>query len=646
MMFKHVFEPYTLRGGVEIRNRVLAAPCERNFANVDGSITQRYIDFLVERARGEVGLILAESMYVHPAGRGHIRQLGIYDDKLIAGLKRMTEAVHRYGAKAATHLTHAGRETSSYISGRQPVAPSNVPCTVLTGGDIPREMSIDEIKALVADYAQAARRSVDAGFDMIEIHGAHGYIVNQFLSPFTNRRADDYGGSFEKRMRLPLEIVSAVRAAAGEDFPLAYRMSADEKVDGGLGIDDMVIFSQELERAGIDLIDVSAGIYESAIWIAQPMAFARGCLVDYSRRIKEKVKIPVAVAGRINHPQVAEQILLEGGADFIALGRALHADPYWVSKARQGRVDDIRVCPACMSCSDQLATNLPISCSINPEMGRERELAIVPARVRKKVLVAGAGPAGMEAARVAELRGHQVILCEKQNRMGGQLHYAMQNPQKQEYREVIRYLQTQIEKSSVEVRLGEPVDRQTIDDIRPDAVIVATGALPVVPFTPGAELPHVHTAIDVLDRRVVLSGKTAVMGAGLVGLETALFLVENSVSPVVLIEPTDKIGGNVGVRSGWVIRNQAADCCDIEMRLKTTVEEITKGYVLVQKEGKFERMEAANVVLATGMRSDNELAEELKAWGGIEHLHTVGDCNIPRTLREAMEEAAVAARRI
>lgn len=645
MAFKHLFEPYQFRA-TRVANRIISAPCERNFANVDGSVTQRYIDFLAERARGEVGLIIPESMYIDPVGRGHIRQLGIYDDKLIPGLKRMTDAAHAYGSKLATHLMHCGRETSSYITGFQPVAPSSVPCRTLAGGDMPRELTLQEIKELIEKFADAARRSVEAGFDMVMIHGAHGYLVNEFLSPYTNKRTDEYGGSFENRMRFPLEIVARVREVVGNDHPVAYRMSADEKVEGGLTIEDSVIFSQELERAGIDLIDVSAGIYESVIWIAQPMAFSRGCLVDLGWQIKQKVSVPVSIVGRINHPEIAEQILSEGKADFIALGRALHADPHWPKKAREGHVDDIRICPACMSCSDQLATNLPISCSINPEVGREAELALKPAQKKKKVLVVGAGPGGMEAARVADLRGHQVILCEKEDRMGGQLHYAMKSPHKEEYGEVIRFLEAQLKKSGVDIRMGTEVNSRTIDEIRPDAVILATGAVPALPFTPGADKPHVFTAIDVLERRVSPTGKTAVLGGGLVGLETALFLAENDVKPIVIIETTDKLGGSVGLRSGWVVRTNVTECCDIEVRTQTTVERIKDHSIVLQKNGEMEELEVQNVVVAIGMRNNNFLAEELRATNAVEELYTVGDCNMPRSVKEAIEEAAVTARRV
>jgi len=645
MNFKRLFEPYELRG-LALKNRLVSAPCERNYANIDGSVTQRYIDYVVERAKGGVGLIIVESMYIDPIGRGHIRQLGIYDDKLIPGLRRMTDAVHANGAKIASELMFTGRETSSYITGFQPVAPSNVPCTVLAGGEAPRELTLAEIKGLIDRFAEAARRSVEAGFDLVEIHGAHGYIINQFLSPFTNKRTDEYGGSVKRRMRFPLEVVARVREAAGDNVPIAYRMSADEKIEGGLTIDDMVRFSQELEKAGIDLIDVSAGIYESVMWIVQPMAFPRGCLVDLGGRIKEKVRIPVSIVGRINHPELAEEILADGKVDFIALGRALHADPYWPLKAQEGRVEDIRICPACMSCSDQLGTNLPITCAINPEAGNERELSIKPAPKRKKVLVVGAGPSGMEAARVADLRGHQVILCEKRDRVGGQLHQASKARHKKEFEEVIRFLEVQLKNSHVDIRLGTEVTSGLVQKIKPDAVIVATGAIPALPFTPGVNKPHVHSAVNVLDQGVSPEGKTAIIGGGLVGLETALFLIETGVSPVVIIELTDTLGLNIGLRTGWFIRNEVTNHPKIDVRMETTVEEIRDDSIIVQQKGKFEELEVRNVVLAVGMASNNTLAEQLRAEGiGVE-VYVIGDCNIPRTMKEAFEEAAIAARRV
>ena len=645
MNYLRMFQPCTLRG-VTLRNRLISAPCERNYANTDGSVTQRYIDYVWERAKGGVGLINPESIYVDPVGRGHIRQLGIHSDRMIPGLKRMNDAAHALGAKMAAELYAAGREASSYITGRQPIGPSNVPCKVLAGGDIPRELTLAEIREQIELYGEAARRAIEAGFDIIMVHGAHGYLVGQFFSPFSNRRTDQYGGSIENRMRFPLEVVAKVRSVVGDRVPIAYRMSADEKLEGGATVEDSIRLSVELERAGVDLIDVSSGIYESIGWIAQSMAYPRGCLVEDGWKIKQKVKIPVSIVGRINHPELAEEILETGKADFISLGRALHADPYWPRKAEEGRVEDIRICPACMSCSDQLATNNPITCSINPEAGRESELKIRPAPRPKRVLVVGAGPAGMEAARVACLRGHKVVLCEKSDRFGGQLNYAAQPSHKKEFFGIIHYLETQLRKSAVEIRLGTTVTMEMVRNIKPDAVIVATGAEPAIPFIPGADKPHVCTAIDVLSGKASLKGATALIGAGLVGLETALFLEEKNVSPLIVLEPTDKMGGNVGLRTGLFARNSVSGSPHIEVRLKTTVEEIKDRSIIVQREGIFEELHIENVVLAVGMRNNNDLAEEMKAEGGIEELYVVGDCNLPRTVKESIEEGALAARNV
>ena len=315
-------------GSLALRNRILMAPMEKNLALPTGAVSGRYVDYCEARAAGGAALILLESMYVHPAGRNHRYQLGIHDDDLVPGYRRLSEACHRHGALVGAQLQFAGRETSSAVTGTQPVAPSPVPCTALTGGDVPRPLGVEEIQALVGAFAEAARRAVAAGFDAVEIHGAHGYLVGQFLSPYANRRDDDYGGDFERRLRFPLEVVAAVRAVVvGHRVPLLFRLSADEHVEGGLTLADACRIAARLEAAGIDLIDVSAGIYESAPWIVQPMEMAQGCLAPLAREIRRHVGIPVSVAGRISDASVAEHVLEAGDADFVTLGRALHADP-------------------------------------------------------------------------------------------------------------------------------------------------------------------------------------------------------------------------------------------------------------------------------------------------------------------------------
>jgi len=646
LYFKKLFQPGIIRK-LKIKNRLINAPCEKNYANPDGSVTQRYIDYTVERAKGGVGLILPESMYIDPQGRNHLLQLGIYDDKLIPGLKKLTTAVQKYGCKIGAEIQFAGRQTSSLITGLRPVAPSPIPCKVLAGGEVPRELTIEEIHKLVKKFGEAARRAKEAGFDLVEIHGAHGYIIGQFLSPFSNKRKDEYGGDSERRMRFPLEVVAEVRRAVGHDYPVAYRISAHEYVDGGLTLEDIIPFVQKLEQAGVDLIDVSAGIYESVVWIAQPSAFPQGCLVDLAYEIKKSVNIPVAVAGRINNPELAESILEEGKADFIAMGRALHADPYLPKKAQEGRLQDIRRCPACMRCSDELGTNLPISCTVNPAVGKERELIINPTSKKKSVMVIGGGPAGMKAAAIAAQRGHNVTLYEKKRELGGMARLACKVSHKKEFEEVIKYLLHEVEMSGARIRLNTEVTLELVEKVSPDVVIVATGSCPVFPFTPGIDKSHnVYTALEVLEGNVTPSGTILIMGGGLIGCETAKFICKKEVDKVIIVEPAKEIGRGIGLREGWYLLNEIKKDSKIEVRTRTTVEEIRENLAIIQSEGKYEEIYVDYIILATGLASNNQLADLLKERGEVSELYTIGDCVLPRKVEEAIYEGLLVSRQI
>lgn len=644
-MFDLLFTPASING-MTVKNRIISAPCERNYANVDGSVTQRYIDYLVERAKGGVGLIIVEAVYIDPVGKNHIAQLGIHDDALIPGYRRLAEAVHEFGAKIGIEINHGGRQSSSLYTGFQPVAPSPVPCGTLALGDLPRELTIREIEDLIEKFVQAAVRAKKAGLDMIEIHGAHGYLIGQFLSPFSNKRTDAYGGTPEKRMRFPLEVVRRIRDAVGSDFPIAYRLSADEHVDGGLTFNDTAEFCKHLEKAGVDLIDVSAGIYESVIWVAQPMAFEPGCLVPLSREIKKAVGISVSVAGRINDPELAERILEAGDADFVSLGRALHADPFFPEKAMQGRVEEIRRCPACMSCSDELGTQLPISCAINPAAGNEREFALVPAAQKKSVAVIGAGPAGLTAAWVAATKGHKVTLYEKNDSFGGQLLYAKAPSHKRELKVVIDYLVRQAEKSGAEIRLKQEITADDIVSMSVDAIVLATGALPIIPPIPGLDTGDVCTALDVLAGRIDLGSnrRVVVIGGGLVGCETALFMIERGVDDIVIVEPGPAIARNMGLREGWYLREAIEKDRRIKVELRTTVERVEGEELVLQSQGSLKTIRAQNVVLAVGMRSNNSLAEAVLARVKANHtrIKQVGDCVLPRKMKDAIREGFMA----
>ncbi len=643
--FKKLFEPGMI-GNVRIRNRIINAPMERNYATKDGAVTQRYIEHLVPKAKGGVGLIILEATYVDPRGKGRVYQLGAYDDRLIPGLKRMVDAVHQYGAKIAPELHFGGRETQPEVTGFQPMAPSPVPCLYL-GDAIPREMAVAEIEEMVQKYADAARRSKEAGFDLVELHGAHGYLMAQFLSGYSNKREDEYGGTFEKRMRFPLEVVKAVRDAVGEDFPIAYRLSGDEYIDNGLTLEETVPFAKRLEEAGVSLIDVSAGLYETAFIISQPMDIPLGCNVHLAEEIKRGVNIPVSVAGRINDPVFADNILSEGRSDFVSLGRALHADPEFPKKAREGRTEDICMCMACnQGCIDILGTMVPIFCAINTSVGREREFEIKRAAKRKKVVVVGGGPGGMEAARVAALRGHEVVLYEKENELGGQVRWACKPLFRGEFEQVTRYLSNQLKKAGVEVILGQEMNRERIDEARADAVVVATGATPYRPFTPGVDKGHVCTYLDILGGSVEPGKKVAVIGGELIGCEVAEFISEKG-SEVILIEPTGAFCQDAGTRVRWLLMERIEKEQKIERRLKTTVERINDASIVVQTEGKTEEIEGVDmVVLALGKVSNNELGDELKRESRVSEIYTVGDCVLPRKMTEAIYEGSVVGHKI
>lgn len=646
MAFPKLFERAKI-GGLEVRNRLIMAPMDKNYASATGAMTQRYVDYLADRARGGVGLILTEATYVDPLGRNRVAQLGLHDDGVIPSYRAAVDAVHSHGCRLGAQLHFAGRQASSWATGRQPVAPSPVPCTAVSSGDIPRELTLQEIRELVDKFGAAARRAREAGFDLVEIHGAHGYLLNQFLSGYANRRIDEYGGSFEKRMRFPLEVVRAVRSAVGHDYPLAFRLSASECIEGGLMPGDMAVFAQRLEGEGIDLIDVSAGTYESREWMVQPSSLPPGCLVDLARPIREAVRVPISVAGRINEPGLAEDILKQGKADFITVGRALHADPEFPSKAKGGDVAAINRCPACLVCADHLGADLPIPCMVNPAAGRERDFEIRPAERPRRVVVVGGGPAGLSAARVLGLRKHHVTLMEKESRLGGAVNLASLAPHKGEFANITAYFSEQLRRLNVDVRLGQAATSDSVAAKRPDVVVVATGTRPVIPSTPGiVGNPRVVSVGDVLEGRVPVGKRVVIMGAGRAGCETGLFMAGLG-AQVTIVEPTDTAPLGVGARSGWVLREGLKSNPGISVRTRTTVEEIAAASIRLFQQGEQEWIDDLDsIVLAVGVMADTSLADELRRVQPDLEVHLVGDCVLPRGVLEAIQEGAVAGLRI
>ncbi|HYB74991.1 MAG TPA: FAD-dependent oxidoreductase [Candidatus Sulfotelmatobacter sp.] len=631
-------------GPLVLRNRILMAPMEKNLAGPDGSVTQRYIEYVAERARGGAALINLESMYVDPVGRNHVYQLGLHDDRLLPGYRRLLEAAQAHGALLGAEIQFAGRETSSAVTGFQPVAPSPVPCAVLAGGEVPRQLTVPEIRRIVARFAEAADRAARVGFHLVEVHGAHGYLVGQFLSPYSNRRTDEYGGDAERRMRFPLEVVGAVREALAGRAALAYRISADEYVDGGLRIEDVLPFCQRLEAAGVQLIDVSAAIYESAVMIAQPMEQPPGCLAHLSRAIRQRVRIPVSVAGRINDPAVAEAILQEGQADFVTLGRALHADPEFPAKARGGRQDAIRPCVACLKCSDLLGANLPVSCLVNPAAAREREYALRPAARPLRVLVVGGGPAGLEAARVAALRGHCVTLWERGHELGGQVRWMRRIPGRQEMAGLIASLERAIKEAGVRVELGREGDAAAVLAERPEAVVVATGAAAAIPPIPGIEDGPVVSPFDVLRREGSLGRRVLIIGGQIIGVSLAHLLADRG-AEVILAEPGGALAADLGFRARWQPVEDLRRRDNVAVHLHATVEAIRGDGATLRVAGEVLELERLDAILpARTLVAAGALAQELRRAAPDLPLFDVGDAVTPRTAYEAMHEGAAAGR--
>lgn len=641
---KKVFEQGTIKN-VRIKNRISMAPMERGYANMDGSVSQKYIDYITERAKNGVGMIAVEATYVDPVGRGRVYQLGIFDDKLIPSHKKLTDEVHRYGAKITVELHHAGRQATANITGFQPVAPSPVPCAV-SGGDMPRELTINEISGIIDKYAEAAVRAKKAGYDMITIHGAHGYIINAFASPFSNKRNDEYGGTPEKRMRFPLEVYRAVRRAVGNDFPVGYRMSADEFVEGGLTLDDTKVIAQQLEDAGIDFLDVSAGIYESTPVIAGITGTPLGYLVHLAAGIKEVVKIPVITTGRINDMSFAEKILEDNQADFVHMVRAFHADPEILVKSQKSQIDEVNMCMACLRCVDVWSAGNPSICTVNPAAGREREFELKPTKTKKKVMVIGGGIAGMEAARIARLRGHEVTLFEKESELGGQIRWASKPRLNEEFYQTARYRIQQVKKTGVKVELDKEVTLADIKHFKPDVVIVATGALPYIPAIPGVNNGIVGTSFDVLSGKKKPGNKNIVIGGKREGLTVAEFLADNG-GKTIIVEPGAVLGTDLGGTAQWVIGDRVKENNALEVRLKTTVEKISENSVILRHEGATEEVTGIDlVVLAWNKSSVNQLAFDVMIDGCCAEVYHIGDAVFPRNASDAIFEGALIGRRI
>ena len=622
---KKMFES-AFMGALEVKNRLVMAPMGTRLASEIGGVTQRQIDYYAERAKGGIGTVITEVTCVdHPLGVTGPTNLTIHDNAYIGGHNELVEAVHTYGAKIICQLVHAGRQTRpASIKGMQPVAPSVIPCKFLNV--LPRELTTREVEDIVKRFIEAAIRVKTAGYDGVELHGAHGYLIAQFMSPSSNQRSDKYGGNFGNRMNFPLEIIRGIKKSLGKDYPLLFRLSGDEFLEGGRSLEESKQVARILEEEGVHVLDISAGTYDSMPTIIEPMSYEEGWKIYLAEEIKKIVKIPVIGVGVIRTPAIAEKILKEGRVDFLALGRSLIADPHWPNKAREGRADEIIRCISCnIGCiGGRIFRDLHLRCAINPVTGREREYGtLTPAEKRKRVLVIGGGPAGMEAARIAKMRGHQVTLVEKSPRLGGQLRLAAVPPGKDKIIWYSDYLIHQMKILKIKIHLNHSATATYIQKLKPDVVIVATGATPWVPDIPGIQSPKVVKAWDVLERKKKVEGVSVVVaGGGTVGCETALFLASRN-RKVAIVEMLESIALDMEPINRMDLQGKIQQA-GIEVLLRKTIRQITEeGVIVLNDEGKEERIQADRVVLALGVKPDDSLFRKLA--GRVPELHVIGD---------------------
>jgi 2,4-dienoyl-CoA reductase-like NADH-dependent reductase (Old Yellow Enzyme family)/thioredoxin reductase len=602
-------------------------------ASKEGYVNQPIKDYFEARAQGGSGLIIVEATLIHPRGRGFENLLEITDDKFIPGLTELVGVIHKHGAKAALQLQHCGRLAKSKLMGIQPVAPSPI---AATGGEPPRELAIGEIREIVGYFAEAARRAKRAGFDGLEIHGAHGYLVDQFLSPSSNKRQDFYGGDLPNRARFLIEIIQAVKEAVKDGCPVWCRINGLEYgIKDGTTLEQAKETARLAEKAGADAIHVSAYGPEAPQNLVSPGP-GSGVLAHLGQGIKEAVTVPVILVGRIT-PETGERILAEGKADLVSLGKALLADPEIPNKVASGSVGDIRPCILCMGCRDDLyAEGMRVRCQVNPAMGREAEFKILQAGRTKKVLIVGGGPAGMEAARVAAERGHDVTLWERRPRLGGQLNYAAIPPYKHGIEPLVIYFQSQLRKLGVKIELGKPATADMIKAFQPEAVIVATGSEPIMPESCQERRSNVVSALDVLGGYKTIRERVLVVGGGRIGCEVAEFLAERY-KEVMILEVLGEIGSDIGpsLRPRTLKRIKDAG---IQIETGVKIIEITEYGVRGLRNSSPEFFNAGTVVLAAGMKSERQLAEDLQ---GMTEVHLIGDCKEPRNMREAIAEGYV-----
>lgn len=645
MKFKHLFCPIQIKG-LQMRNRIIFPAMGTKMASVDKFVTQQLIDYHAARAKGGNGLNMVEVCSVHGPSSPQ-KFLSLCDDKYIPKMKELTDAIHEAGGKAGLQLWQGGLAVGSDQKA-QMVLPDPMPVPGTEYVIPPADGQL--LQEVITSFGEAARRAVEAGFDCIEFHCAHNYSPHSFLSPGFNHREDEYGGSFENRARYPLACLRAIRENIPQTMPLFMRIDAhDDYLENGLTIEDIIAFCLLAGKEGVDVLDISRGnIVTSAIKYEVPsIDIPQGFNVDNAARIRKETGMITVAVGRINDPSLADAILAEGKADMVVIGRGQLADPEFCEKALEDREEDIIKCVGCnQGCYDGFVDPaFPyITCLRNPSLGREKEYELVPAKTSKKVLIAGGGMAGLEAAIILKKRGHNPIVCEASSELGGQFLLAGMAPRKEEMADAARWMGRAAQKAGIEIRLNTMVTAQDIDVIAPDEVILAIGAKPIQLQIPGAERPQVTDSHTVLAGKADIRGDVAIIGGGLVGLEVAEYLADRG-QKITVVEMLDEVGKDLGaLRKISVMELIEADGIKVLTNAKCV--EIKEDTVVIETNKGTEEVPADSVVVAIGARARSVEVIQNKCEHENIPCHIIGDAVRARRVLNATAEAAAVARLI
>ncbi len=628
-----LWEPIKI-GSMELKNRFIMAPMFTCMAAPGGEASDEIVAYYERRAKGGSSKINVEIAAVHPQGVICDQELVLYDDKFIPGMARIAEAIKKHDCKAVLQVHHPGRQAESKVTGFPTVGPSPVPWADFS--DVPRELTVAEIEELIECYAEAARRTRDAGFDGVQFHGAHGYLICQFFSPLSNKRTDDYGGNVRKRAKFGVDIVKLARQKLGSEYPILFRISGSEIEEGGITTDDAREIAGLLQEAGVDCIDVSAGYYGTSEYTSQPAFMKPGCIVKYATEVKRGVDLPVITVGRINDPRLADTILEEGNADIIALGRPLLADPDYPLKAQEGKREDIVKCIACNTCMDLVFLRKTINCIQNPYAGYELEVeGEEKAAASRKVLVIGEGPSALEAARASGARGHQTVLWRTRAQPGGHwswLIHAFVNDKLKA-----------VEELGVEVESRDEVTVEMVNRQSPDVVMVEEAVDAAVPDIPGVDGGKVVQAVDILSGEKEAEGKVVILGGGNLGVQTALHLGKKGAQITIIEERRGPVFEVEQISRKLLVERLNSYNAKMIFRSKvTTLDE--KGVTFLNKEGEENRVDADCIVLALGMEPRGELVQLLeKESYGVVPLYY---CTSQRSVYDFARQGTLAARGI